>query len=202
MPKVHIVKPWLGPEGELFKHYGYEVVSNLNDADMVCFTGGADINPALYGEKPARETWFNISRDKHEVEQFNLAREANKAIVGICRGGQLACALSGGKLHQHVEKHNRGSHIAVLTANALPGKGGFEVKVTSMHHQMMIPSDEAKVLMTANQQGGNPTGDDIEALWFANTKSLCFQGHPEFAIGTPCSDVFMEMIDHYIIAGE
>lgn len=197
--KVHIVEPWLGPEGDLFRHYGWEVVKELAAAEIVCFTGGADINPALYGEEAQPETWFSTNRDKHEVEQFRIAVALKKPIAGICRGGQLACALSGGKLHQHVEKHNRGSHIATLTAEALPGKGGFEVKVTSMHHQMMIPSAEAKVLMTATC-GGNPEGgEDIEALYYANTNSLCFQGHPEFAINSPCSDIFMELVEHYLV---
>jgi len=191
--------PWLGPEGDLFKHYGYEITRNIKEATLVVFTGGADINPALYGEEPNRETWFNPSRDEHEVAQFHLARELQLPIAGICRGGQLACALSGGKLHQHVNNHNRGSHIAILMPEALPDKkAGFEVKVTSMHHQMMIPSGDMKILMTANQQKGNPKGgDDIEALWCPNTKALCFQGHPEFAIGTPCSDIFMELVHQY-----
>lgn len=197
--KVHIVKPWLGPEGALFTHYGFDVTTVLEEADIICFTGGSDINPELYGAKLDNRTHYSPSRDKWEVEQWNKARELEIPIVGICRGGQLACALSGGKLHQHVENHNRGSHKATLTVGALPNKEGFEVVVTSMHHQMMVPSAAMKVLMTANQQAGNPDeGDDIEALWCPETKALAFQGHPEFAIGKPCSDIFIELIKHYI----
>lgn len=74
-----------------------------NLCDGLMLSGGPDINPEIYGEKP-HEKCNNIapSRDKTESRLFKLFREQNKPVFAICRGAQLVNALMGGKLHQDI----------------------------------------------------------------------------------------------------
>lgn len=62
-----------------------ELVNNIEDADIVFFTGGEDINPAIYGAKAIRETYYNDRRDKFEIEMFNKVKP-NQLVFGTCRG--------------------------------------------------------------------------------------------------------------------
>tara|TARA_R110000737_G_scaffold328057_1_gene342575 strand:- start:139 stop:531 length:393 start_codon:yes stop_codon:yes gene_type:complete len=78
---------------------------------------------------------------------------------------------------------------------------GTEIDVTSTHHQMMIPHEDAVILGTAceatrkerfSDKGAevvrmnkasvaSPQEEqDIEVLWYPEQKALCFQPHPEF----------------------
>ncbi len=52
--------------------------------DLVVFTGGEDINPALYGETCLVSTIFSANRDKEDLTAWNKYRDTPK--VGICRG--------------------------------------------------------------------------------------------------------------------
>ena len=61
-----------------------ELVSDIQDADLVVFTGGEDIDPALYGKYPHKQTWFNRDRDKTEVEFFDYAKaEGRRSLVSV-----------------------------------------------------------------------------------------------------------------------
>src|SRR6187200_999435 len=54
---------------------------------LVFFSGGADVSPALYGERPASRTLrVDVARDEQERELFRLARAASLPMIGICRG--------------------------------------------------------------------------------------------------------------------
>lgn len=71
--------------------------------DGVLFTGGSDVDPALYGEAP--HPTFSASepgRDKFEAELAKLAVEANVAVLAICRGMQIVNVAFGGTLVQDI----------------------------------------------------------------------------------------------------
>ena len=63
----------------------YELVSRLEDAQYVLFTGGEDVTPSLYGEKAHPSTYNNLERDLEEKEIFDKISPSQIAI-GICRG--------------------------------------------------------------------------------------------------------------------
>jgi hypothetical protein len=85
------------------------------------------------------------------------------------------------------------------------------IQVTSTHHQMMIPTEDAVVLLTANialeknapaytriGRGGEKE-PDTEAVWYQDTNSLCFQPHPEFGSASPdCVDFFEECLENFV----
>lgn len=102
-------------------------------------------------------------------------------ILGICRGAQLMCVLSGGKLMQHIEDHSRGHDIVIK-------EDGSVIHATSSHHQMMLPPQEAEILAVAtkptkgmNQFNGYVNIQEVpEVVYFPNTNCLGVQPHPEW----------------------
>lgn len=61
------------------------IVDKIEDADVIQFIGGADINPELYGEKPIERTSCDLNADKRDMDAWNKAKP-NQLKVGICRG--------------------------------------------------------------------------------------------------------------------
>lgn len=187
----------------MFYEAGYVGATSVEDADIVCFTGGADVDPQLYGEKALNTTNFDVNRDKRDIEVYHKANAYGTPMVGICRGGQFLNVMNKGKMWQHVNGHGRPHSILdSLTGDIIPD-------MTSTHHQMMRPGPKAIVLATAcestsrqnesqHMTSPHPMKDDVEAVWYDDTKSLCFQPHPEFSKGS-CRDYFMSLMEDFII---
>jgi gamma-glutamyl-gamma-aminobutyrate hydrolase PuuD len=176
----------------MFTDAGWDLVDNIKDADLVQFTGGEDVTPALYEEPEHRQTYCNPVRDKQESTIFFNAHEMSVPMAGICRGGQFLNVMCGGKLFQHVDNHATGQlhDMTDLTTGAV-------IKVTSTHHQMMRPGPTAEVLayadisrtresMKADNVISMAMGkfQDTEAVLYKEDRVLCFQPHPEY-LGSP-----------------
>lgn len=71
--------------------------------DGLILAGGADINPARYGEEPVPEVtvWMD-DRDASELFYIAAADEHDLPILGICRGMQMLAVARGGRLDQHI----------------------------------------------------------------------------------------------------
>ena len=71
--------------------------------DGFLFTGGEDLDPALYGQKKDEFCGSIVpQRDAREMKLFRLAFEQEKPIFGICRGIQLMNVAMGGTLYQDI----------------------------------------------------------------------------------------------------
>lgn len=66
------------------------------------FPGGADIDPALYGEEITYTHWFEEDMDTKEVALAGLLLEMGVPMLGICRGHQIITAAAGGTLYQDI----------------------------------------------------------------------------------------------------
>jgi gamma-glutamyl-gamma-aminobutyrate hydrolase PuuD len=73
---------------EMFLSWGWNTEPKYNkDVKLVCFTGGNDIDPSLYGEKRIGATDYPMmSRDDVEVNMYKYCVKDGVAMVGICRG--------------------------------------------------------------------------------------------------------------------
>lgn len=188
---------------KMFHDAGFKGASNIDDADILCFTGGHDVDPALYGEKPIPGTGFNRPRDDKEAFLYGYGLEKPK--IGICRGAQFLNVMNGGKLWQDVDNHAIGGFHAVTdikTGEVIQG-------MTSTHHQQMIPTADATLIACAelslNKSSDGyelkrevPALDDAEVVWYDQSLSLCFQPHPEFNEGL-CQQYFLSLVDEYIL---
>lgn len=67
-----------------------ELVKTPQEADIIMFTGGEDVDPSLYGDSLGKFTYINTVRDIYEKEIFD--KYPNKLKLGICRG--LNCRSS------------------------------------------------------------------------------------------------------------
>lgn len=156
-----------------------------NSVDLVLFTGGEDVSPYLYGEEPHVRTFFNPQRDAQEAQVYRMAKDKGIPCLGICRGAQFLNVMNKGRMVQNVTGHtsNHDMHIP----------GGSTIHVTSTHHQMMDPAENAVMLGWADGISTEYSGlkdfqpcmsDDNrvmepEVLWYEKSKDLCVQYHPE-----------------------
>lgn len=196
MSVANIFDPW--EPAVLTKPTLKMLQEQIKNIDLICFGGGEDISPAMYGHKNVGSHAGNRPsyRDLFEKEVWKLAIEAGKPILGICRGAQLACVLSGGSLIQDVRGHGtaeNGGHI-------LDTIDGLKMPMTSYHHQMMMPYKTkhqllAWITVEKNKTTGKanriysydaakitlpPMEKEPEVVFFPETRALAIQGHPEF----------------------
>lgn len=75
-----------------------ELVDNLQEADVVLFTGGEDVDPSLYSAETHPSTYSNLERDKKEAELFNKVNPDKQVCVGICRGLKFVAHVKRGEL--------------------------------------------------------------------------------------------------------
>lgn len=78
----------------------------LARADGLLLTGGADLQPCLYGEARIREANLDKpvpDRDQLEWDLLCEARALRTPVFGICRGHQMINVFLGGTLFQDVE---------------------------------------------------------------------------------------------------
>jgi len=194
-----------GTMSSLLEDAGFERVADPESAHILVFNGGADIGTSIYNELPVFKgiPHSQSQRDKHEIGMFDRF-VGSKFMMGICRGAQLLNCLNGGKLWQHVDNHQTDHDMIDL----LTGK---VMSVTSTHHQMMKPNmalaqviGVSKKSFTKECEGELAKnyilprelkeGEDIEVVWYPNTRSLCIQGHPEYVPGTPFADWSIELM--------
>lgn len=194
-----------------------DVVEDYDDADIVMFTGGSDVSPSLYGENQLKQTQTNYLRDVEEVsifERLSARTDKKRAFVGICRGGQFLNVMNGGTLWQHVEGHTKAHSVVDLETNKV-------YHVSSTHHQMFrlpepLNAVPYKVLavaleddsqekrtgtskLTASKDRIQHDGEDYEAVWYPNTRSLCFQPHPEYTPFVACRELFLSYVGKHVL---
>lgn len=159
-----------------------------NDGTLIIW-GGADISPSIYNKAVSRKTHADARlsiRDAQEVALMKRAIELGMPIIGVCRGAQLLCALAGGHLIQHVNRHG-GTHV-VKTYD------GQHIVTNSIHHQMMYPFNVEHELRAYMERplsdvhiDVDETGNDVdvnipvepEYVYFPKIKGYAVQWHPE-----------------------
>jgi gamma-glutamyl-gamma-aminobutyrate hydrolase PuuD len=114
----------------------------------------------------------------------------------ITQAAQLLNVMNGGSLYQDVNGH--------LSSHKITTHTGQEVFVTSSHHQMMRPTEEAFWLgwsdglsseYKTDSEVVSDIGKEAEVLYYPETKSLCIQPHPEWMKD---NSAFKKMTKHWI----
>ncbi|MDN6161770.1 MAG: gamma-glutamyl-gamma-aminobutyrate hydrolase family protein [Atopostipes sp.] len=122
----------------------------INQIDALVLSGGADVDPLLYGEEPIDKMGkIDPNRDTFEIALIKEAIKQEKAILGICRGLQILNVVFGGTIYQdlsyypdleinHVQKTSweYPTHSIKIANNSILEKALEEQKtINSYHHQ-------------------------------------------------------------------
>jgi putative glutamine amidotransferase len=125
----------------------------LDLLDGLILAGGADIDPASYGDDAHAETRGTVrERDEFEIALARRALERDLPLLGICRGMQLMNVATGGTLLQHLpeshghHEHRRNpgtfdgaDHDVRLAAGSLAARAaGEEHHGTKSHHHQGV----------------------------------------------------------------
>src|SRR3990170_2227223 len=115
VPRI-AVPHWRGPTLQRTQHY-YESLRKAGGEPLVVdgpelpaeaagllLTGGVDVDPHLYGERPdPRTERANRPRYSHERLLLPQALERDLPVLAVCRGHQFLNVALGGSLVQHIE---------------------------------------------------------------------------------------------------
>ena len=126
----------------------------LENLDGVMLTGGGDVDPSRYGEKPhPQAVGISAPRDTLEAQVTLWALANRKPLFAICRGMQVLNVVLGGSLFQHIPEHfgdaiahsqtdagfrrDEQTHSVDVRGGSLLANliGAGSVGVNSMHHQ-------------------------------------------------------------------
>lgn len=139
---VPVVMPPLALEG---------VPSLVSRLDGLVLSGGPDLTPSAYDQRPHAELGSTEPRlDAFEFAAVTEALSRGLPVLGICRGAQALNVACGGTLHQHLpdvvgaqiahrqsEVGKRPTHsVDVVPGTRLAGLiGSGRLRVNSFHHQ-------------------------------------------------------------------
>lgn len=89
-----------------------DMLEQLGAIDLLIVSGGADVQPFLYGEAPSPLLEkVNPERDHYEMELVQLAHDQGIPIFGICRGLQIINVTFGGTLYQDISNFKENTQI-------------------------------------------------------------------------------------------
>lgn len=184
------------------------LVSQLEEAEVVLFTGGEDVSPSIYHCKKHPSTYANLKRDKFEIAAFKRV-QPQQLCVGICRGAQLLCCLNGGILIQNCTNHSLCSTHSI-------NNGKIQYEIMSIHHQMMypfnLPKEDYDILFTSPRRSSYYEGDKVDedvvvaygepeiVLYHKKGMPKCLgvQGHPEMMPNSPVSEMINNLVEQLI----
>jgi putative glutamine amidotransferase len=161
-----------------------DVVARL---DGLVLAGGADVDPARYGEEPGEHTTVTRpDRDASEVAVLQTALDRDLPLLAICRGMQLLNVVLGGTLRQHLpavpgtEPHQLGlglyaeRKVRTAPGTALDALIGPTATVNCHHHQAL---DRIASALTPSAWADDGVVEGVEA----EDRRFCLavQWHPE-----------------------
>ena len=124
------------------------VEETLDAVDGLLFSGGSDLDPDLYDQKPHAETVGVVrERDRGELALLQAALARDMPVLAVCRGSQVLNIARGGDLVQHLpdvvgddkHKHTPGAFadhdVTLEQGTRLASLLGDRAPVKSHHHQ-------------------------------------------------------------------
>lgn len=164
----------------------------LSAAAALVVLGGADIDPACYGETLQADNLYYVdtAADRFEIDLVQRARDAGMPVLGICRGSQIINVAFGGSLIQDLGPglHNREIVGDPWTDHAIDIAAGTLLRSITQESQIVV--------RTGHHQAVDRLGDGlriaaraedgvVEATEATDGWVLGVQWHPEEAQGDP-----------------
>jgi gamma-glutamyl-gamma-aminobutyrate hydrolase PuuD len=158
------------------------VAAYIESFDGLLFTGGRDVDPALYDqERLETSDEPDHRRDRFELALMRAALEAGTPVLAIGRGLHILTVARGGTLTQELPGHRESRtryapHDVILGGDSLLGKLlGTRVQVPAAHHQAPYHLGEGLTVT-----GWSPDGEVTEALEAEGQRfAVGIHWHPE-----------------------
>ncbi|MEO7103511.1 MAG: gamma-glutamyl-gamma-aminobutyrate hydrolase family protein [Gemmatimonadaceae bacterium] len=165
--------------------------------DGLVLTGGADVNPALYGERPHPKLGqISDIRDGWEIALARAAQFRKKPVLAICRGVQILNVALGGTLlqdlptehpsdinHDPDQPRDSRTHPIELATESRLGRalGVTRLSVNSIHHQAIARvAPGFRIVATAPDGVVEGVESAADSTWWC----VGVQWHPEELIST------------------
>ncbi len=159
--------------------------------DGLLVTGGADADPASYGQEPVPQLGAVCpERDRLEIDAIRICHAMDKPVLGICRGEQMMAVAMGGTLIQDIPSqrptpidhypcrtdwHIREAHrVETVRGTRLEVIAGGSYPVNSYHHQAVAEIPEGMRVCALSPDGLIEAIERCEGTLF-----LGVQWHPE-----------------------
>ncbi len=142
----------------------------LDGLDGLLLSGGSDLHPEYYGERPLPELGPTIpERDEFEMALLESALRRGMPVFGICRGMQVLNVALGGTLYQDLPsqlgreeiKHRQETpkwqpthEVEIREGTRVAGiAGDARLKVNSYHHQAIKDLADGLVVSARSSDG-------------------------------------------------
>jgi putative glutamine amidotransferase len=177
----------------------------LDLLDGLVLAGGADIDPASYGEPRHAQTASTVpERDVFEIALARAAIARELPVLGICRGMQLINVAYGGTLIQHLPEHfghhehcrvagsfDDADHDVILQEGSLVARvvGAARHATKSHHHQGVDRLGEGLLVSATSALDGLPEAIELNGDGSSADPARQFvlgvQWHPEADATSP-----------------
>ena len=152
--------------------------ARLAGCQGVLMPGGADINPALYGQTTTSDEVYGIDdlQDAADLSLTRWALDAGVPFLAICRGFQMVNVATGGTLVQHMVPDHRDVMQEILIESDIDRLGLSSDRLLSScyHHQSVDKLGEG-LRVIATSELGHPEAFAIDNGHWA----YGVQWHPE-----------------------
>ena len=161
----------------------------LDRCSALLLSGGPDLHPDAYGQKPHEQLGPNWPLlDDFELALARAADARGMPILAVCRGLQLLNVARGGTLHQHIVGHRQSqpgtetTHwVSIAAGSRLAATlGRRRTKVNSFHHQAV---DEVGPGLEVTARAPDGTVEGLEAI--DRDFVVAVQWHAECLVARP-----------------
>ena len=116
---------------------GMDWQSRLAGFDGVLLCGGADIDPARYGETEVHPEVYDVDalQDEADLSLAAYCFEHGVPTLAVCRGVHVVNVLRGGSLVQHMDDHHRHVLHEVVIERGPAGIEAGPITASCYHHQ-------------------------------------------------------------------
>ena len=161
----------------------------VGSLDGLIVAGGADVDPARYGEQAHERTGApREDRDAFEDALLRAAIDAELPFLGICRGAQMLNVARGGTLIQHLpdevgdDRYQLGEgvfnpiEVEVDAGSRIAGIMGEDRRATApLYHHQAIGEVANGLTVTSRTEDGVIESLELDSVPFG----IAVQWHPE-----------------------